>query len=181
MIDQGTIEGDFRLGRTHAGPSCKPNFVGTNASLCAKPDNVSALECQLALSDPDWVSEGAMNFDQPHGVPLRLARISGTHVIDDASSAAAWEPRLRGIPFSPDATAWAATAPIVGVFNMYVEMPGVHTWNVPDQCKAWDPVAYGNSLLAHFFASGGKDVYYLSHPTSHACLATYSCDFFPKP
>jgi hypothetical protein len=181
LIDQGTIEGVFRLGRTHAGPNCKPNFTGANPMLCNKPDNVSPLECHLGLSDPDWVSEGAMNFDQPHGVPLRLGRIAGLHVTDDASSAAAWEPRLRGIPGSPDATAWAATAPVVGLFNMYVELSGVHTWNTPDQCLAWDPVAYGNSLLAHFFATGGKDVYYLSHPTSHACLAKYACDFFPQP
>jgi hypothetical protein len=181
LIETGVIEGDFRLGRTHAGPACKANFVGVNPDTCPNADTVSKMDCALALSDPDWISEGAMLFDQPHGLPMRLGRVAGVHVTDEASLARAWEPRLRGVPGSPDATAWAGTAPVVGLLNMFVEITGTHTWNTPDVCKAFDPATYGNNLLARFFSTLGKDVYYLSHPSTHTCLAKSSCDFFPAP
>jgi hypothetical protein len=33
------------------------------------------------------------------------------------------------------------------------------------------------TLLARFLGTGGTDVYYLSHPASHGCMATRTCNF----
>ena len=57
-------------------------------------------------------------------------------------------------------------------------MGGSHTWSQGDLCRAFDFATYGNALIARFFASDGKDVYYLSHPKTHPCLADGTCDFF---
>lgn len=46
-----------------------------------------------------------------------------------------------------------------------------------DVCRRWDFATYGNTLVARFFATEGRDVYYLSHPRTHGCLADGSCDF----
>ena len=63
------------------------------------------------------------------------------------------------------------------MLNHYLVPEGKHTWDVGDVCLAWDPATYGNALTAKFFASDGKDLYYLSHPKSHGCLVDGSCDF----
>ena len=129
-----------------------------------------------AFFDPDWISEGHLPFDEPHPeVPLRAARIADVKVTDPTSLAFAWEPRLRGTPFAPDDAGWTARARIVGLFQQYVTPNGAHGWGSPDACRAWDYATYANGLVARFFASSGKDVYYLSHPTSHGCLATATC------
>ena len=136
------------------------------------------MECKNALYDADWVSEGAMPYDQPHpDVPLRLARVAKIHVTDSTSLAAAWEPRLRGTPFAPDETAWSASQPVVALLNHYLVPKGQHTWDVGDACRKWDYATYGNTLTARFFATEGKDLYYLSHPKTHGCLVDGSCDF----
>ena len=41
----------------------------------------------------------------------------------------------------------------------------------------WDPQTYALGLLAHFLATEGKDLLYLSRPGGHQCLADKSCDF----
>jgi hypothetical protein len=136
------------------------------------------MECKNALYDADWVSEGGLPYDQPHpDVPLRLARVAKVRVGDSASLAAAWEPRLRGAPFAPDETAWSASERVVGLLNHYLVPKGQHTWDVGDACKKWDFATYGNALTARFFATGGRDIYYLSHPKTHGCLVDGSCDF----
>ncbi len=178
LLANGVIEGIARLGRTHAGPLCAVNYVSPPTTLCPTPPNVDTNACMNALFDPDWVSEGAQDYDQPHPhMPLRLARIAGLHPTDPASLDAAWAPREQGVPFSPDETGWAASAPIVGMFDNYIQPGGKHTWDVGSLCYAFDQSAYGNGIMARLFATGGRDVYYLSHPTTHRCLATLSCDF----
>lgn len=178
LIDQGAVEGIARFGRTSAGPSCKPNAKPADMT-CKAPEPLAPEDCATALFDADWLSEGAQGFDQPHpDVPLRLGRIAARHVTDGTSLAAAWEPRLRGEPRAPDETAWRAGDRVVGSVGVYVEPRGKHTWDVGSTCRVWDHATYGNALMARFFATQGKDVYYLSHPRSHACLASGTCDFF---
>lgn len=177
LVDRSVVEGVARLGRTSAGPACKANYK-KNATICTRDVTIEPYDCQHALYDADWVSEGKMPFDQPHPeTPLRLARVATRRVTDSASLAAAWEPRLRGVPFAPDETAWSASERVVGLLNHYLVPKGQHTWDVGDVCKQWDFATYGNALTARFFATQGRDVYYLSHPRTHGCLVDGSCDF----
>ncbi|MDB4933967.1 MAG: hypothetical protein JWP87_939 [Labilithrix sp.] len=177
LVDQSVVEGVARLGKTTAGPACKANYK-PDATTCTKTVTIDPMECKNALYDADWVSEGGLPYDQPHpDVPLRLARVAKLHVSDSSTLAAAWEPRLRGVPFAPDETAWSASERVVGLLNHYLVPKGQHTWDVGDACKAWDFATYGNALTARFFATEGRDVYYLSHPKTHGCLAIGSCDF----
>ncbi|MDB4946259.1 MAG: hypothetical protein JWP97_5793 [Labilithrix sp.] len=180
LVDSSVVEGVPRLGRTSAGPSCRANYT-KNETTCTEAPTLDQDACAHALYDADWVSEGALPYDQPHpAAPLRLARIAATHATDDASLAASWEPRLRGVPFGPDEAGWSARERVVGHLSHYLVPEGKHVWDVGDTCRAWDFATYGNALMARFFASGGKDVYYLSHPSSHGCLVTGTCDFFLK-
>jgi hypothetical protein len=178
LVDTHVVEGVARLGRTRAGPACRANYRADDA-LCTDAPDIAQETCDHALFDPDWTSEGRLPFDQPHATtPLRLGRTAGVVVRDSTSLAAAWEPRLRGVPFAPDETAWSATGPVLALLHQYVAPGGAHTWGATDRCLAWDPGAYGNALMARFFASEGRDVYYLSHPKTHGCLADGLCDFF---
>ncbi len=180
-IQTYVAEGVNRLGRTHAGPGCAPNYVDVKTPTCSVTKTVDVEACSKALYDVDWVSEGRSKLDQPHAdVPVRLGRIAGLHPTDAASLAHAWEPRLRGIPFVPDEQGWPASDEVVAVLNHYLELKGQHTWDAPDVCRRWDYATYGNGLQARFFATEGKDVYYLTHPTSHGCLADVSCPFFAE-
>ena len=177
LVERSVAEGIARFGRTSAGPTCKANYR-SDATLCTKPQTIDPVECTNALYDADWVSEGRLPFDQPHAdVPLRLARVAKVRVTDDATLAAAGEPRLRGVPFAPDETAWSASERVVGLLNHYLVPKGQHTWDVGDACRVWDPATYGNALTARFFATQGRDLYYLSHPRTHGCLVDGSCDF----
>jgi hypothetical protein len=67
---------------------------------------------------------------------------------------------------------------VVALLNDYLQPLGEHTWDSGDACRNWDFATYGNGLMARFFASDGKDIYYLSHPSSHLCLSDVSCPFF---
>lgn len=177
LVDRSVVEGIARFGRTSAGPTCKANYE-PDATVCTKTPTIEPLECQNALYDADWVSEGRLPFDQPHpDSPLRLARVAKVRAVDTSTLAAAWEPRLRGVPFAPDDTAWSASERVVGLLNHYLTPKGQHTWDVGDVCRAWDFATYGNALTARFFATEGRDIYYLSHPKTHGCLVDGSCDF----
>jgi hypothetical protein len=177
LIDKSVVEGVARLGKTTAGPGCRANYK-PNTTLCTSPSTIDPLECQNALYDADWVSEGGLPYDEPHpDVPLRLGRVAKRRVTDSTTLAAAWEPRLRGVPFAPDETAWSASERVVALWNHYLVPKGQHTWDVGDVCRAWDFATYGNALTARFFATEGRDVYYLSHPKTHGCLVDGSCDF----
>jgi hypothetical protein len=101
------------------------------------------------------------------------------HVDDSLSLLRAWEPRLRGAPFTADERAWSGVLPLVGVVNAWVKPGGQHVFVNGDPCKAFDDVVYYNHLLARFLATEGKDLYFLSHPSSHLCLERETCPFFP--
>lgn len=179
LVDNGVVEAIPRLGRTSAGPACKANYQSVTSEICKSAPTIERYTCQNALYDPDWLSEGRLPFDQPHpDAPLRLARVAKVRVTDSTTLAATWEPRLRGVPFGPDAAGWSATERVVGFLDHYIAPEGEHTWAEPDVCRAWDFATYGNALLARFFASGGRDPYYLSHPKTHGCLVDGTCEFF---
>ncbi len=176
LVDTGVVEGIARAGQWGAGPACRSNR--DEIKLCQGAPTIEPWDCETALYDPDWISEGRMPFDQPHpDVPLRLARVAGTRVFDSTSLAAAWEPRLRGTPFGPDHASWTATGRVVGVLDHYVAPRGANGWVESNVCRTWDFATYGNRLIARFFASEGRDIYYLSHPKTHGCLADATCDF----
>lgn len=171
LVESGTAEGVARIGRTTGGPACK-----TNDTCGVSTDSGS---CHIALFDPDWTGEGDLPYDEPHpDVPLRLARIATLRTTDSTTLAASWEPRLSGVPFAPDATGYPATQPVVALFSQYVEPGGAHAWKADSTCHVWDPATYGSNLIARFLATDGRDLYYLSHPSSHGCLAKSSCDIF---
>jgi len=180
LIQNNVVEGLARLSRTHAGPLCQANYVSSD--VCDSPPDMSSA-CPHALYDADWLAEGADRYDAPHpDVPLRLARIATIHSVDAASATRAWSPRLLGKPSSAtDDGAWTADSPIVGLVNAYNRPEGIHVWVQSEPCKAFDDAVYYDHLLIRFFASGGKDLYALSHPKTHACLESESCPFFSQP
>jgi len=104
---------------------------------------------------------------------------------DPASVSAVWAPRLKGKPFSPDQSAWKADQRIVAQLQAYVQPKGVHGFDPSDPCQNWDSGQYLVNLIGRFFTSSGSDVYYLSHPSSHQCLAKAtgqgSCSFVQVP
>lgn len=179
LIQNGVVEGLARLSRTHAGPACQANYMPSN--VCVDPPDMNTA-CAHALYDADWLAEGADRYDAPHPtVPLRLARIANVHAVDTASATRAWSPRLLGVPGArSDDGAWAADSRIVGLVNAYNRPEGIHVWVQSEPCKAFDDALYYDHLLIRFFASGGKDLYSLSHPHTHTCLENESCPFFPQ-
>ena len=67
------------------------------------------------------------------------------------------------------------------MLNAYLDPLGDHDWSLGDPCQAWDGTTYMDDLLVHYFATGGEDLYYLSHAMSHECLATQTCPFMQPP
>lgn len=177
LIATHSIEGLARLERTRAGDACTPNYV-SSASCTAKP---SAATCARALFDADWLSEGNDPWDAPRlPTPTRLVRASDVRVTDGASLARAWAPRIAGAPFAPDHAGWRGSAPLVGVVNTWGAPEGQHVFVTGNPCKAFDDVVYSTHLLARFLATEGRDVYFLSHPSTHLCLEDESCPFFSE-
>jgi hypothetical protein len=177
LADAHVLEGVARLERAPAGPTCAPNFRVN--PLCTKTaPQTDVTVCAQTVFDPDWHAEGRDKYAQQHfPVPLRLARRTDTRVADGDSLLQTWSPRLLGAPFSADGTWTPDGTPLVGLMDAYVNPQGQHVWTVSDPCKAWDDAVYYDHALARFLASGGTDLYYLSHPTTHVCMADESCDF----
>jgi hypothetical protein len=169
------MEGVSRMGRT-PGSACGINYV--TSATCNAPPTTDASTCADTLFDADWLGEAAQSYGQRHpSVPLRLARIATAHVSDTASLAAAWGPRIAGAPFGQDG-AWTPGAPLVASVTAYIAPLGQHDWSVGEPCEAFDATTYMDNTLAHFFATSGQDLYYLSHPFTHACMANTSCPMF---
>ncbi len=102
--------------------------------------------------------------------------------IDSAASLdRAWEPRRFGAPFASDDAGWKGAAPLISVINTWIEPGGQHVFAFADPCRNFDDVVYYDHLLVRFLATEGKDLYFLSHPTSHHCLERESCAFFSVP
>ena len=175
LLESGEMEGASRLGRT-PGQGCGNNYVVS--ATCSAPPTTNAAMCQDTLYDADWLGETQQTYGQQHATPpLRLARIAGSHVTDAASLDAAWAPRTQGAPSAADG-AWPANAPLVASVTAFPAPGGQHDWSVGEPCQAFDTTTYMDNLLAHFFATSGQDLYYVSHPQSHKCLANASCGFY---
>ena len=174
LVDNHSLEGLARLERTRAGSKCSPNYKAS--AVCVTPPSSS--ECSNALFDADWLAEGANTWDAPRpSVPLRLARAADLRATDASSLARVWAPRITGVPFAPDAAGWRGRAPLLGVLDAYIKPGGQHVFVNGDPCKAFDDVVYHDSLLVRFLATQGKDLYVLSHPTTHRCLEREQCVF----
>jgi hypothetical protein len=175
LIDNDMLEGVARFGRTPAGPTCDVNFAPSG--VCTPAPSKSVMVCQDSLYDTDWLAEGLDKYDQQHlMVPLRVARDATVRPVDPASVAAAWAPRVAGAPFSPDTAAWSS--PLVAELNVYFLPLGQHSFDAGDPCLAFDMATYVSGTMARFFATQGTDLYYLSHPSTHRCMADRSCPLF---
>lgn len=177
LRERFVLEGVSRLGRTSAGPGCKPNAIASD--VCGTPPATES-QCKVALVDPDWLSEGKDRYDAPHEtVPLRLARSASVPVTSAADLDRAWAPRLLGKPRSPDANAWKGQDPLLGVLTIYGEPKGYHVFTTGDPCRAFDHATHATGLLVRYLATQATDLYTVSHPETHGCLATQSCAFSP--
>ena len=175
LIDHHVIEGIARLGREPAGQSCGVNYKPS--ATCTSPPAVDPTTCQDTVFDPDWHAEGRDLYAAQHlPSPLRLARRADTLVVDGDTLNEAWSPRLLGAPLSADG-GYQPSAPLVGLMDAYINPAGQHVWTTSVPCKAWDDAVYYDHALARFFVSNGTDLYYLSHPATHGCMADQSCDF----
>jgi hypothetical protein len=177
MIDTYEMEGLARLQRTPLAPGCGVNYVSPNTAECSSPPASDASACSQVLSDGDYLGELAQRVGQAHAEPpLRLARVAGLRATSRASLSSAWAPRIAGKPFGADG-AWPGGAPLVGMINAYLTPTGQHDWSFGDPCQAWDGTTYMDNLLVRFLATRGSDLYFLSHPGSHECLASSACPF----
>ncbi len=159
LIDNDVVEGVARLGRTPAGASCRRNW---NVALCGGSGALDATSCADALFDVDDLSEGSLPFaEQRLSPPLRIARLAKPAT--PADLAPVWAPRIEA--------SWTPSGPLAAALEPYVDPNGAHAIAPPDPCKLWDDGSYVLNTLAHFFRSGGTDLYYLSHPGTHQCAA----------
>ena len=157
---------------------------GETVGACL-PTRLGQQRCDEALWDADDLDEGdQLYFEQHSAVPQRLARL--TNSAHASSLEQVWAPRLLGKPFSADG-GWQPSSPpagrITALLDAYVVPEGTHTFTNGRPCSAFDTETYLTNLVGRFFQSDGTDLYYLSHPTSHHCLAaqTQSCDFQSPP
>jgi hypothetical protein len=140
--------------------SCQANTLG-------KPS------CDEALYDVDELDEGKQRyFEQSAPVPLRLARYTQP-VQPGYPSDSVWAPRVNGVPYGPDGQ-WQADPKrrLTALLDAYIYTEGNHCFVNGEPCQSWDEGTYLTNLVARFFMSDGTDVYYLSHPKTHHCLAT---------
>jgi len=66
---------------------------------------------------------------------------------------------------------------MLGLVNAYVNPLGQHVFVVNDPCRNFDDVTYYDTMLVRYLATGGTDIYPLSHPQTQACMATQTCPF----
>ncbi len=152
----------------HSGSSC--DLI---TGQCA-PKRLGKNTCDEALWDADDLDEGAQRYFEQHAkVPHRLARL--TQAVNNSSLEEVWAPRLQGVPFASDDSAYKPQAApegrLTALLDAYVVPQGTHTFANGNPCEAFDSATYWTNLVARFFASDGTDVYYLSHPATHRCLA----------
>ena len=158
-------ESDGNTRKCHDGTAC--DFA---VGKCV-PRMVGAEKCEEALFDVDDLDEGSARFfEQNAKVPHRLARY--TEAASAATLDIVWQPRLKGVPFGPDGT-WTPNParPLTALLDAYIVPDGVHTFVNGEPCQSFDAGNYLTNLTARFFQSGGTDLYYLSHPATHLCLA----------
>jgi hypothetical protein len=156
------------------------------AGLCVA-NALGKQRCDEALYDADDLDEGAHLYFEAHAtVPHRLARLTAS--AHSRSVDEVWAPRLRGKPHGDDESAWqplpAPEGRLTALLDAYTVPEGEHTFVNGNPCHAFDHGTYLTNLVARFFESDGTDIYYLSHPASHRCLAASgddagepSCDY----
>jgi hypothetical protein len=197
-IDEHVIEGVHRLGRAPADATCSPNELPLSDETCHPPctkdgdcrneqscvagvcqRTISDRQCNNALFDIDALGEGKEGHgQQTHDPPLRLARVASR--VEDLGAAAVWAPRLLGSPYADDQNAWQADAPVTALVNSYLVPWGTHTFMLTDRCQAFDTGKYLINLLGRYFNTRSHDLHYLSHPSSHHCLANDTCPFMTR-
>jgi hypothetical protein len=154
---------------------------GQAEGLCT-PEPLGAIPCEEALWDADDLDEGAQQYlEQRSDPPHRLARLAAPAA--GRPLAEIWAPRLQGVPFGSNAAAYRPRAGprgrLVALLDAYAVPAGEHGFGHGEPCRAFDHGTYLTNLVARFVQSGGTDLYYLSHPASHRCLAsqTPSCSY----
>lgn len=159
--------------------------AGSLEGFCS-PRPLGPSRCEEALWDVDDVDEGEQRyFEQLSTVPHRLARLSARAA--ERPLAELWAPRLQGRPGGPDADAYRPTPPpqgrLTALLDAYLVPEGQHAFVHGEPCQAFDHGTYLTNLVARFLQTDGTDLYYLSHPASHHCLATQSpsCDYAAPP
>ena len=209
LIDAHVVEGVNRLARETPADlkSCKPNevpitndddvchlFCDEKKPTCLSGQScvngrcvmnpISEDDCAVSLYDIDVLDEGMSLYGEKEAaIPLRTGRISMPATPESVDTV--WEPRLKGKPYAPDSGAWKGDQRIVAQLQAYIEPKGVHGFEPSDPCENWDSGQYMINLIGRFFRSSGADLYYLSHPSSHQCLAKPtgkgSCSFVQVP
>jgi hypothetical protein len=178
LIDTYEMEGLARLKRTPLAANCGVNYRLPLTAQCDAPPADDAATCSQVLADGDFLGEELQSIGEAHPFPpLRLARYANAAMTSAADIAAAWAPRIQGVAFSRDG-AWQPSDPVLATLNAYIKPLGQHDISIGDPCQAWNGTTYVDNLLVRFFATQGRDLYVLSHPSSHECLADSSCAFF---
>jgi len=175
MIEERVLEGVARLERF------PPEACGINLKNAAdQPDGCSldALtpeQCAMTLADVDVLDESLMlHGERELPVPLRLGRLARAVDVERAVADvdAVWAPRLGGVPYAPVAPLdVGGEEPLLAQLVGYTKPLGEHGFYVVNPCKNFEMERYLINLIARFFATGGTDLYYLSHPATHRCLA----------
>ena len=135
------------------------------------PNALGQRKCDEALWDPDDLDEGAAKiFEQSSPIPLRLAR--HTQPATPGSLDDVWAPRVLGVPFGNDGSWKPDGRPLTALLDAYIVPEGEHTFVNGEPCQSFDKGTYLTNLVAQFFMTNGRDLYYLSHPTTHHCLGS---------
>jgi hypothetical protein len=165
---------------------CFSNTRCDVASGNCVPQELSAATCDEALWDSDDLDEGKQRYlEQASAVPHRLARLTAS--AQDAALETVWAPRLQGIPYASDGAGYqpqkAPEGRLTALLNAYIVPQGEHTFINGEPCQSFDHGTYLGNVVARFFQSDGTDLYYLSHPASHHCMATAdpSCPYALDP
>jgi hypothetical protein len=145
---------------------CSQTHCDVDMSKCV-PNN-SALKCEGALRRrrPRRARRGTTEAEPARA--LRLVHQART----PSTLAGVWAPRVKGIPHGSD-NAWTPDGrPLTALLNAYVIPEGQHCFENGEPCQSFDFGTYLTNLTAQFFMTNGRDVYYISHPSSHLCLGT---------
>ena len=177
----GTSQACFPSGCTEESEANSDTRICHRNSRCdytqsrCVPNSLGSLRCEEALWDTDDLDEGRqLYFEQASAIPHRLARMTASAKTMDIEKV--WAPRLRGTPYTADSQGYQPQAApqgrLTALLNAYIVPEGAHTFVNGEPCQAWDHGTYLTNLVARFFQSDGTDLYYLSHPSGHHCLAT---------
>jgi hypothetical protein len=140
------------------------------ASGQCTPIPLDKTTCEQALFDADDLDEGGQQYHEKDLSPaLRLVRYTEPATPDNLADV--WSPRIGGAPGTPDG-GWSPTGtPLTALLDAYIVPGGVHTFVNGNPCESFNSGTYLTNLVGRFFMSNGTDIYYVSHPSSHHCLA----------